>query len=364
MFKITEAKREQLIGAIAFIGPSGSGKTLSALKTAKGMMDKKYGDKLNDEEKWRKIGMIDTEHERSKIYAGTSKFGADIKSFIHLDFQKPFTVERLDQAMKALKDYGCEVIITDSISHFWEGDDGLLDLQQKFGGNFQAWREVNPHYNHFISLVTGEKYEIDMLNCIRAKQKYEVSQNEAGKLKVEKLGLQPVQRDSLEYEFQIVFNIDMNHVATALKDNSGMFEQYPQVIQTEAGEQIYAWLKEGVDVFAERRERERKEKEEIKSMINTIMAYTQSSDENLAKYAQNAVGIMEKKYGPLEKLSLDTLKRMLEKISEHHKMLQERQGNEEEVLKGLREVAKSFKIKGYTKMSKEELEEAIKKAQA
>ena len=305
MFKVTDAVREQLIGAIGFIGASGAGKTLGMLKVAKGFMQRKYPD-LTDEEHWQKIGVIDTEHERAKIYAGTSSFGLNIGSFKHLDFPAPYTVDRLDAAIRFLKDeHGVEIIIIDSTSHFWEGEGGILDLQQKMGGNFQAWREVNPHYKNFISLVTGEKYRIDMLNGMRAKQHYEVSQNEVGKLKIEKMGLKPVQRDSLEYEFHIVFNIDMDHIATAMKDNSGIFSGLPQQLEAEAGEKIYDWLKTGKDVIAE----EQIEKQELGKYIRTYL-----EDEVIGEYVSDLIEKVEERYGKLENLAVDRLHGFVETI--------------------------------------------------
>mgnify|MGYP001182224506 CR=1 FL=1 len=306
MFQITEAVREQLIGAIAFTGPSGSGKTLSMLKTAKGMMDKKYGTSISEIDKWKKIGVIDTEHKRSLIYAQTSGFNVTIDTFLHLDFQKPYTVDRLDQAIKALKDHGCEVIIIDSLSHFWEGDGGLLDLQQQFGGTFQAWRDVNPYYNYFISLITGEKHQIDTLCGIRSKQAYEVSTTETGKLEVQKLGLKPVQRDSLEYEFQIVFGINMNHQAVALKDNSSIF-QFPHQVETETGEKIYEWLKEGKDVIAEQNAK----KEELIGIINE---YKEHANESMSNYTKRLIKKAENTYSSLMSMPLNRLEDFVQNL--------------------------------------------------
>lgn len=390
MFEVTDAKREMLVGSIGFIGASGAGKTLSMLKTAKGFMDRMLPE-ATDHEKWQKVGVIDTEHERSKIYAGTSNFGIEIGAFKHLNFQEPFSVERLDAAIKFLKEkFDVKIIIIDSISHFWEGPGGILELQQKYGGTYQAWQQTNPHYAHFVSLVTGEKYQIDMLNGIRAKQHYEVSQNEVGKLKVQKMGLKPTQRDSLEYEFHIAFNIDMDHIATTMKDNSGMFNQVPQQIETEVGEKLYSWLKTGEDVISEKIEKEKAEQEEKQSMVNTIESYMESKVLGMSEFATNAINATVKKFGELDKLSLKTLQTMVTRFNakeqelkkeqqkvtddvvkqldesqkEVDKQNQEDQKVEEMLVKDLREVAKTFKIEGYSKMLKPELIDAIKVAQA
>lgn len=369
--QITQATREQLVGSIALMGPSGAGKTLSALKIAKGMMDKKYGDSISEDEKWKKVGYVDTEHERSKIYANNSRHG--IGAFSHIDFKKPYSLDRYDDAVIALKQHGCEVVITDSLSHFWEGDGGILDLQQSYGGTFQAWRDTNPHYSNFISLVTGERHGLDMINCIRAKQAYEVSTSETGKLKVEKLGLKPVQRDSLEYEFHIVFSIDMNHTAVTVKDNSEIFKDVPRVIDAEVGELIYDWLKTGKDIHAEREAALTAEREEKEAMFNNVKAFLESKTPGMKEYTEQMIAATQKKAGGslVEKLNLEQLKRMLTTVHNKEQELKkvaetvekDKQEIVEGVINGLRQVAKSFKIKGYTKMSKEELEEAIKKAQ-
>lgn len=369
-FEITQASREQLIGSIALMGPSGAGKTLSSLKIAKGMMDKKYGDTITEDEKWKKVGYVDTEHERSKIYANNSRHG--IGAFSHIDFKKPFSLDRYDDAVIALKKHGCEVIITDSLSHFWDGDGGILDLQQSYGGTFQAWRDTNPHYENFISLVTGERHGLDMINCIRSKQAYEVGTSDTGKLKVEKLGLKPVQRDSLEYEFHIVFSIDMNHTAITVKDNSEMFKGIPIQIDVEVGEKIYDWLKTGKDVHAEQLAKEQELQDEKQSMVDTIKAYLESDVDTIPGYVANMIAATEKKLKKeIITLSLEQLQRLLNNIHAKEKEVKDNQDYaaknlkkiEENTLKGLQTVAKTFKIKGYTKMSKAELEKAIKVAQ-
>lgn len=255
--KARKAKREKLIAAIGFAGPSGSGKTLGALITAYGMMKEKYPD-LSEEEIWDKIALIDTEHERSLVYEGVTVHGVKIGQFIFIALDAPYTLQRYSKAVKVAKDAGAEVVVIDSASHAWEAEGGLLDLQQQKGGNFQAWRDVNPVYAEFIDLVTGVTHKIHTLTTMRVKQEYHVGTTETGKLEVKKLGLKTVQRDSLEYELQLVFNIDMEHVARPAKDNTlGMFDRH-QVINADYGKKLIQWLDKGIDVKGEE-ELQRKE---------------------------------------------------------------------------------------------------------
>lgn len=387
MFQITDAKREQLYGALALVAPSGAGKTIGALKLAKGIIEKMYPE-LSEEEVWKKVGFIDTEHKRSKIYANTSSFGTTIDSFKHIDFPSPYTIGRLDQAVKLLKDNGCEVIIIDSASHFWEGEGGILELHQNNGGRFQDWKETNKDYQEFIRIITGEKYDVDVISGIRTKQDYQAETTETGKLEVKKLGLKPVQRDNLEYEFHIALTIDMNHIAKASKDNSGIFEGHPRRLEVEDGHKLHAWLREGVDVLSERKKQ--KEEEEAKKkadlekrqkLSEEARSYTQTGMKEMDEYAQSIIDRIEKKTGK-NKLHLapsDRLEEMIKYLDETYRKAKKKYGSEQKneapkeeapteeeekkTLKGLREVAKSFKIKGYSKMNKDELLEAIEKAQ-
>jgi hypothetical protein len=244
---VRKAKRQQLIAAVEIAGPSGGGKTLGALLMAYGMMKEKYPS-LPEINLWDKIGLIDTEHERSLVYEGMEKQGVRIGEFLFVPLEAPYTISRYDASVKALKDAGAEVVVIDSISHAWDSEGGLLDLQQAKGGNFQAWRDVNPHYQAFISLITGEKYRVHTIATVRQKQEYAMEQSETGKLQVKKMGLKHVQRDSLEYEFQIVFNVNMEHVATTSKDNSGLFEEVPAKLSPDHGRKLIQWLDKGIDV--------------------------------------------------------------------------------------------------------------------
>lgn len=308
MFQVKKAQREKLRGAIALVGPSGSGKTLGALYMAYGMMKAKYPD-MEDYDLWEKVGFIDTEHKRSLIYANLTKSGVKIGSFLHIDFPAPYSVDRYEAAVKAVVDAGAEVVVVDSLSHAWEADGGLLDLQAKFGGKFQDWAKVNPHYKRFIDLVTGVTNDVHMINCIRTKQGYEIDSGNTGKLEVKKLGLKPVQRDSLEYELQIVFNVNMDHIAETSKDNSEMFEGQPNKITPEVGGQIYRWLEEGVDVAAE----EREERVELDRLVEVY----RTESEEMAKYISD----LEKKTKGFDKLHIQRLRDMVTHLNKHNDKL-------------------------------------------
>ena len=307
---LKRAKRQKLRGAIALIGASGSGKTLGALLVAYGMMQEKY--KGTDIDPWEKIGLVDTEHERSLVYEGMKHQGVRIGQFWHYDLKVPYTVERYANAFSELKEQGVEVIIVDSTSHAWEGEGGILDYQQQLGGRFQDWNEANKKaFAPLVRLFTGEMHDLHVLNTIRAKQEYAMQPSETGKMEVVKLGVKPVQRDSFEYEFQVVFNILMDHTARVSKDNSGLFEHLNTSLTPEHGKQLYDWLEAGVDIFAEREAEEAKREEERQVLVQDIrrIAAEHGLEEWVAKMENHAA--INK---PVEELDHNTATRFYQSL--------------------------------------------------
>ena len=68
----------------------------------------------------------------------------------------------------------------------------------------------------------------------------------------EKVGLKSVQRENLEYEFTLVFDLDMKNLASASKDRTGLFFGKPQqVISIATGQQITAWCESGASISAD-----------------------------------------------------------------------------------------------------------------
>lgn len=141
MLQVTDAQREKLKACIALFGASGGGKTLTSLILAYGMMKEAYPD-LPEEVLWKKIGVIDTEHKRSLLYANNTIKGYKIGSFKYVELDAPYSTVRYQQAIELLKKSGCEVVIADSLSHAWEGIGGILDQQQDLGGRFQDWKTM------------------------------------------------------------------------------------------------------------------------------------------------------------------------------------------------------------------------------
>ena len=65
----------------------------------------------------------------------------------------------------------------------------------------------------------------------------------------EKVGLKGITRDGMDYEFTIVFDLDLKHHAIASKDRSGLFMDKPEgIITKEYGSRILQWCNKGASL--------------------------------------------------------------------------------------------------------------------
>lgn len=221
---------------IAMTGPSGAGKTLSALYLAYGIT----GD-------WKKIALIDTEHERGRFYADRSDLGTE--EFLYASLTPPYSAERyIDFVNSAAEAVGKDgVVIVDSFSHAWDNEGGVLDYKSEVAkrsgkNDYTAWDEAGKMQNNLVNTILS--VDCHIIITMRAKMAYAMEQNDRGKMVPIKLGLAPVQRENTEYEFDIVFQIDRDHTATLSKDTT-FLDKFSGVITPELGSQLREWLSEG-----------------------------------------------------------------------------------------------------------------------
>ena len=302
---LQRAVRQKMKVPIMLMGASGSGKTVGALLIAKGIVWQMFPD-LSDDEKWEKIAVIDTEHGRSTLYAGMTIKEQEIGSFLHYDLSKPYTPQRYKDAFMECKQAGCEVIIVDSITHAWSGEGGVLDKVTALGGKFSDWNKVKPDENTLLSMFLDT--DVHVIACVRSKQGYELTTLDTGKLQIEKVGLKAEQKDSLEYEFAITFQLYQNHTAEPMKDNSNSFDGR-FIITEQTGKQIYDWAEQGIDVKA----LERKKKADTITQINQLAALSEAHTELLAdiQFKMNGIELEE-----FEQVALDKALKMLEAVGD------------------------------------------------
>ena len=107
------------------------------------------------------------------------------------------------------------------------------------GNSFTNWNKLTPRHNSFIHHILQSP--VHVIGTIRSKQDYILSEKN-GKMVPEKIGLKAITREGLDYEFTLVFEIDMKHNCTATKDRTSLFVGKPEFIITpEVGQKILAW---------------------------------------------------------------------------------------------------------------------------
>lgn len=194
----TEAKLR-----LAIAGPSGSGKTYSALA---------IGTALGD-----KVAVVDTEHGSASKYA-------DLFDFDVLEMHAPFHPDRFVVAMEEAASAGYDVLIIDSLSHAWNGPGGLLEIVDQIGkrmktsNSFAAWKDATPIQNNLIESIVAAP--VHVIATMRSKQEYVLESVERNGRTVSvprKVGMAPVQRDSMEYEFDVYFDMDVENNAIVQK---------------------------------------------------------------------------------------------------------------------------------------------------
>jgi len=197
-FTFQKAVKEQSKGRMGIIGPSGCGKTFTMLTLMQAMAELAGGGK---------IAVIDTEHGSASKYADLFDFDTLI-----LDSYHP---QNYIDAIKVAGDAGYTFLGIDSLSHAWAGTDGALELvdraaaRSKSGNSYAAWREVTPLHNKLIEAILGSSCHV--IATMRAKTEYVQEKNENGKTTIKKVGLAPIQRDGMEYEFDVTADMDLDH---------------------------------------------------------------------------------------------------------------------------------------------------------
>lgn len=223
MAAFKKAERRQAKLKIALTGPSGAGKTFSALCLAQGI--------------GKKVAVIDTENGSASLYADRFEFDT-------LVIKPPYTIPKYVDAIKSAQDASYEVIVVDSLSHAWAGDGGLLSkkeaLDARGGNSFANWGGITKEHEQFKGLLLN--CNAHLVCTMRSKQDYILEMNEKGKSSPRKVGLAPIQRDGMEYEFTTVFDLAMDHNAQASKDRTGIFDGQIFKPSKETGEIFMKWL--------------------------------------------------------------------------------------------------------------------------
>lgn len=229
---VRPAARQSARLLIGLFGESGSGKTKSALLLARGIAGPNG-----------KIIMGDTESGRGEFFADEIPGGYDV-----IPMDAPFSPARGVEMLGTMERTGAVVGIVDSVSHFWEGQGGVLDLasdnEDAGKKGLAVWRKPKLEHAKFVLKLMQSK--MTLIVCMRAKFK---SRQVKGAI-IKDDHLSALQADDFLFELTLHMQVNPDHSIIVTKkgradlraclppDNSGPLE-------ISHGEAIAAWAKGG-----------------------------------------------------------------------------------------------------------------------
>lgn len=235
MSAFKKATKSQAKLRLSIFGPSSSGKTYTALVLAKALGGP--------------IAVIDTERGSASKYAGDA---ADFEVLELTSFEPAKYIRAIGEAEKER----FPVLVVDSLTHAWSGKGGILEQKDSKGGRFDAWKDLTPQQHELLEAILS--YPGHVIVTMRSKTEYVIEQVEKGGRMVatpRKIGLAPVQRQDLEYEFDVVLRMDPDNVAHVEKTRcsalSGLSIRRPGA---ELAGTLLAWLSDGTPAAAPPRE--------------------------------------------------------------------------------------------------------------
>jgi len=227
--------------SICVFGPSGAGKTLSSLYIARGLVGPAG-----------RIAVLDTE-DKARKFRRLVNFDLQL----HLDNYNPDAcISAIDDAVKG--EYDC--LIIDSLSPWWGGPGGVLEIKDEIearGGKdtknpFGAWPTVTKIQNRLIGAI--RKCPINIICTLQVKTKWESEKDANGKNRNRRVGLEPRQREGVEYEFDMLAEMDSSHNLHIISTRCLELDDYSEWKPGAAlGERIADWLKTGEGLSKEDR---------------------------------------------------------------------------------------------------------------
>lgn len=191
-----ESKLRLLIQAI-----SGGGKTYTSLSIAEAL--------------GKNIFLIDTEEGSASKYAD------------RFDFQvcnlSNHSVDSYISAIQGAEKLEADVLIIDSISHEWEwlkAENEKIATRQFKGNTWSAWSVSNEIHKKFIQAILSFKGHI--ICTSRTKTAWDIQKNDNGRNIPVRIGQEPETGKNIEYEFDMVCELDQENSLSILKDRLGL----------------------------------------------------------------------------------------------------------------------------------------------
>ena len=224
--EFVKAEKERARLRLALAGPSGSGKTFTALRLAAGIGGR--------------VALVDTEHNTAIKYV--DRFEFDV---LALDQHDP---DMYAQAIALAGKAGYDVLIIDSLTHAWQALLNYVDqvARTKFRGNtWSAWSEGRPKQKRLVDAILA--YPGHVIVTMRVKTDWAV-ESDGGKSRPVRVGLAPEQDKGIEYEFDMLMELNLDHAGHVTKDRSTRFQDRVILEPGEdLGHEMAEWLMDGAE---------------------------------------------------------------------------------------------------------------------
>ena len=248
IFEAEEAVRTQILLRAGIAGTPGSGKSYTAYMLGAQMVAR------------MSLGpmfVIDSENKSALRYA----YSPRTKEGFHFKHVKMPPDDCSPQRYMAAIDFcerqGAGVIVIDSLSHAWNGINGVLEQVDRVTENSrnpkntfgEGWKSMTPVQNDLIARILSSS--VHVIFTLRSKQHYEVVENDRGRKEPVKMGLAPIQREGVDYEPDLFFEMTApDNVLWIGKSRAlGMPELRPGTKHSKPdaafADLVIAWLQDG-----------------------------------------------------------------------------------------------------------------------
>jgi len=243
------AKREAIDLLIGLAGGTGSGKTYTAMRLASGI--------CNGEP----FGVLDTENGRAAHYA-------DFFKFEHWLLRPPFSPDAYTEALVAMAEKGYRAIVTDSMSHEWAGEGGVLEMQEAefaamgYADTKKLLSWVKPKMSHKRMVQRLLQLRTHLILCHRAESKIDMVREGGRTVVKEKEGLTgvrgwfPVAEKNLAFELTVSLLLTQEQpgvpIPIKLQEQHRHLFPLDQVIDEGTGARLALWAAGGEVDWIER----------------------------------------------------------------------------------------------------------------
>jgi hypothetical protein len=202
-FHASEATRESILLRAGICGPTGSGKTKTGLI---------IGTRMVERLGLGPLFVIDSENKSALRYAYSPRSRQGFR-FKHVPMpEDDYGPAAYMAALDFCEAQGAGVVLIDSLSHAWNGINGVLeqvdqatDRSRSKNAFSEGWKAMTPVHNRLIQRIQGSSAHV--IFTLRAKTDWVIQENERGKREPMKVGLAPVQREGLDYEPDLFFDM-------------------------------------------------------------------------------------------------------------------------------------------------------------